>query len=40
VLYQHVFGGRLAPLIMLSAAFTAAVLLLVRLVDLEQPRRA
>ena len=33
VLYQHVFAGRLAPLILVSAAFTAFVLVLVPFVD-------
>ncbi len=33
VLYQHAFGGRLAPLIVVSAAFTAFVLVLVPFVD-------
>ena len=32
-LYQHVFGGRLAPLIVVSAAFTAFVFALVPLLD-------
>ena len=33
VLYEHVFANHLAPLIVVSAAFTAFVLLLVPLVD-------
>jgi hypothetical protein len=36
VLYQHVFGNRLAPLIVVSAAFTASVLMLVPFVDRRQ----
>jgi len=33
VLYQHVFNGHLAPLIVVSAAFTGFVLVLVPFVD-------
>jgi MFS family permease len=33
LLYEHVFGGRLAPLIVVSAAFTAVVFLLIPLLD-------
>jgi predicted MFS family arabinose efflux permease len=33
VLYEHVFGGRLAPLILISAGFTALVLLLLPIVE-------
>jgi predicted MFS family arabinose efflux permease len=32
-LYEHVFAGRLAPLIVVSAAFTAFVFVLVPLLD-------
>jgi MFS family permease len=35
-LYEHLFGGRLAPLIVVSAAFTAFVLLLIPLFRIEQ----
>jgi MFS family permease len=40
VLYEHVFHGQLAPLIVLSAACTAAVLILMRLIDLDPPSAA
>jgi len=33
VLYEHVFGGRLMPLLLVSAAFTGFVLLLVPFVE-------
>jgi predicted MFS family arabinose efflux permease len=33
VLYEHVFASRLAPLIVMSAAFTALVLVLVPFVE-------
>jgi hypothetical protein len=35
-LYDHVFGGRLAPLIVVSAAFTAFVLVLIPLFGIER----
>jgi hypothetical protein len=35
-LYERVFGGRLAPLIVLSAAFTAFVLVLIPLFGIEK----
>jgi predicted MFS family arabinose efflux permease len=38
-LYEHVFANRLAPLIVVSAAFTGIVLLLVPFVDGRQPAR-
>lgn len=37
VLYQHVFAGRLAPLIILSAGLTALVLVLLRFVPVRRP---
>ena len=37
VLYQHVFDSRLAPLIVVSAAFTAFVLVLVPFVAETDP---
>jgi hypothetical protein len=37
-LYEHVFGGRLAPLILVSAAFTAFVLVLIPLFRIEPGR--
>jgi MFS family permease len=37
-LYEHVFNGRLAPLIVVSAAFTAFVLVLIPLFGIEKPR--
>lgn len=38
-LYEHVFAGRLAPLIVLSAAFTAFVLVLIPLFRIEPARQ-
>lgn len=38
-LYEHVFGGRLAPLIVVSAAFTAFVLVLIPLFRIESSAR-
>jgi predicted MFS family arabinose efflux permease len=35
-LYDHVFGGRMSPLIVVSAAFTAFVLVLIPLFGIER----
>jgi hypothetical protein len=39
LLYEHVFGGRLTPLILVSAGFTAAILLFLPLLPVRPSPR-